>query len=444
MSKRNLGLSNKANTGYSAAGLDLIRERDEKYVVHTWSKVNQNFDLIFDSGTNYIVNDIHGNRYIDAASLNLTCGYQNRKIIEFISKQLNKFPGTDISLASHDLLGTLAQTLSSFFPPEITRTLFVNSGSEGIEAAIFIAASYWQNIEQKRHRIISFAQGYHGSTYLSRGLTKLPRIGHPLQNGIMVDRVDIPPLYNRLSEKDFLNVLINSFESAINAHTSLPIAVIIEPFLNVGGAIKLPHGFLSALRNLCDKYKILMILDEVFTGYGRTGKMFAFEHEKVVPDIVVSSKGLAGGYAPIAVVNFKEEIYQTFSKDPVIGGIRYGHTTSGHALACAAALATLKVIVEDKLLENTRLQGDRLLKNLKPYKGRGLIEDVRGLGLIFVLELDNFTSASNLKTLCKTAGILVRQPGKAIMITPPLSIDDEGIDEITNTLIKILNEENFL
>jgi adenosylmethionine-8-amino-7-oxononanoate aminotransferase len=423
----------------------LIKERDLQYVVHPWSPINHNFDLIFTSGKGYIVNDIYGNSYIDAASLNLTCGYKNKKIVNFVLKQLRKFPGTDTSLASHDLLGKLAETLSSIFPKEIKRTMFVNSGSEGIEAAIFIASSYWDNLKQKRNRIISFSQGYHGSTYLSRGLTKLPRIAHPLHNNIIVDTVDLPSNYINLSNKDFLNILIDNFKNTIKrSDTELPIAVIVEPFLNVGGAIKLPVGFLQELKNLCDTYNTLMIIDEVFTGYGRTGKMFAFEHENIVPDIIVSSKGLAGGYAPIAVVNFKEAIYETFVNDQVMGGIRYGHTTSGHAIACAAALATLKVIEEEKLIENAMLQGNKLYNNFIFFKGRGLVKDVRSFGLILVLEMDSAISANIVKKSCKNTGMLVRQNSNSIMITPPLSINSKGVKQITNILTQVLENERMV
>ena len=429
----------------SKESVSLINKRDSEYVVHPWSPISQNFDLIFTSGKGYVVNDIYGKSYIDAASLNLTCGYKNKKIIEFISKQLRRFPGTDTSLASHDLLGKLAETLSSILPKELKRTMFVNSGSEGIEAAIFIASSYWDNLKQKRNRIISFAQGYHGSTYLSRGLTKLPRIAHPLHNNIIVDTVSLPTGYIDLDNEDFLNILVDSFKNTIKRNdATLPIAVIVEPFLNVGGAIKLPVGFLQELKGLCDNYNTLMILDEVFTGYGRTGKMFAFEHENIVPDIVVSSKGLAGGYAPIAVVNFREEIYKTFSNDPVIGGIRYGHTTSGHAIACAAALATLRIILEEKLIENARLQGNKLHNNFVSLKGRGLIKDVRSFGLILVLEMDSVISADRVKRSCKNMGMLVRQNAQSIMITPPLSINNKGVNKISDILIKVLKDEKIV
>ncbi|MFK7974073.1 MAG: aminotransferase class III-fold pyridoxal phosphate-dependent enzyme [Rickettsiaceae bacterium] len=421
-----------------------IKQMDAAYVAHPWSAIDKSFDLIFSSGSGYVVNDIDGNSYIDAASLNLTCGYQHKKIIDAVSKQLVQFPGTDISLASHDLLGTLAKALSDLLPKNLTRTMFVNSGSEGIEAAIFIASSYWNNLNKSKYRIISFAQGYHGSTYLSRGLTKLPRIAHPIEGSMKIDIVNLPEHYNKLEESDFLNALINNFKSAFDRDKTSPIAVIVEPFLNVGGAIKLPSGFLTELRKLCDHYNTLMIVDEVFTGYGRTGRMFAFEHEKVVPDIIVSSKGLAGGYAPVAVVNFKEEIYKSFINDSIMKGIRYGHTTSGHALACAAALATLEVLTEENLIQNSKRQGDKLLKRFSSFKGKGVVRDVRGFGLIFVLEMDSSTSADRFKISCKKMGMLVRQNGKSIMITPPLSIDDNGIDKITNILTTVLTEESFV
>ena len=172
--------------------------------------------------------------------------------------------------------------------------------------------------------------------------------------------------------------------------------------------------------------------------------MFAFEHENIVPDIIVSSKGLAGGYAPIAVVSFKEAIYETFVNDQVMGGIRYGHTTSGHAIACAAALATLKVIEEEKLIENAMLQGNKLHNNFIFFKGRGLVKDVRSFGLILVLEMDSAISANIVKKSCKNTGMLVRQNSNSIMITPPLSINSKGVKQITNILTQVLENERMV
>lgn len=420
-----------------------IRTRDRRYVWHPWSPLNvDRSELTLSSAEGYIVKDINGNKYIDCASLNLTCGYNNDYVINAIHNQLRKFHGTDISLASNEVVGILAERIAKLLPEKLTKTLFVNSGSEGIEAAVFIAASYWKQINKPKTRIIAFQDGYHGSTFLSRNVGKLPRVvGHPLGEQFSLTHVTLPTSSKELYQEKYLEPLLQAFKEAITADIHNPAAaVVVEPFLNVGGGILLPHGFLNGLRKLCDETQTLLILDEVFTGYGRTGKMFAFEHERISPDILVSSKGLASGYMPIAAVTTTEEIYDSFTKDTMIGGLRYGHTTSGHAAACAGALATLDVIEKNNLSANATMHGRKMFIALSKYRDIGKIVDIRQLGLILAIEMVSFEEASKLRTECQELGLLIRQPGNTLMIVPPMTIDNAGIEKILNIIEPILTK----
>jgi adenosylmethionine-8-amino-7-oxononanoate aminotransferase len=210
--------------------------------------------------------------------------------------------------------------------------------------------------------------------------------------------------------------------------------VVVEPFLNVGGAVVLPDGFLSGLRDLCDSTSTLLILDEVFTGFGRTGAMFAFQRERMVPDILVTGKGLCSGYLPIASMTVREHIYESFTADPVAGGLRYGHTTSGHAVACAGALATLDVLAQEGLVDRAARLGARLLDQLIPLDGRGQVVDVRGLGLTVVLQMASPEAATALVERGQAHGVLLRKPTDAVMAIPPLVIDEAGIDAIAERI----------
>ena len=298
--------------------------------------------------------------------------------------------------------------MSSYFSGSLSHTLFVNSGSEGIEASIVIASDYWSNIGLPRSRVVTFAKGYHGSTMIARSLSGLPRVGHAFNAPFPITHVDFPVPPSDLRRPESLPLLLAAFDEAFGAASDPPMAVVVEPFINVGGGVVLPDGFLRGLRERCDATGTILILDEVFTGYARTGRMFACQHEGVEPDIIVSSKGLAGGYVPIAAVTVQSRIYESFANEPFIGGLRYGHTTSGHAVACAAALATLDVIEKENLAERAEALGARLHDRLAPLVGTGDVVDVRNLGLILAIELSSFDAATAVVHRVEEAGILVR------------------------------------
>src|SRR3990167_6458866 len=367
-----------------------IRQRDQKYLCHPWSPLSvDRSELTLVRGNGYRVWDIEGKEYIDASSLNMICGYAHKALIKTIDEQFHKLQGIDMSTASNVPAGLLAERIAHYLPEGFTKTLFVNSGSEGLEAAVFMAASYWDQIGQPRSHIVTFNRGYHGSTLLDRNLSGLPRVGHPFGQVIPVTYISLPTEPRNMRTEAALQELLLAFEKVLTGGNKPPMAVIVEPFLNVGGGVVLPNGFLSGLRNICDKSGALLILDEVFTGYGRTGKMFAFQHEGAIPDILVTSKALASGYMPIAAVNVKDKIYESFSNEEKIGGVRYGHTTSGHAVACAAALTTLNILEKDQLIVSAAYFGILLLEYFKAYLGRNHVVDVRGFGLIFVVEMSS-------------------------------------------------------
>ncbi|HET9254211.1 MAG TPA: aspartate aminotransferase family protein [Pseudonocardiaceae bacterium] len=413
-----------------------VRNRDRRYVWHPWSPLTADrTQLMVSHGDGARVWDIYGKEYIDASSLNSTCGYAHPQLASAIHQQLLRLHGLDISVASHELAGLLAERLASYLPGTLSKTLFVNSGSEGLEAAVLIAHSYWSHVGVARSRVVAFASGYHGSTTMSRSLSALPRVCHPFRAPLPVTYVELPVAPGELRRPESLNLLLSGFEQALGSDPhDPPIAVIVEPFLNVGGGIVLPTGFLRGLRELCDATGTLLLLDEVFTGYGRTGRMFAFQREAAEPDILVSSKGLGGGYLPIGAVTVQQGIYDSFAKEPVIGGLRYGHTTSGHAGACAAALATLDVLEKEHLVDQADRFGVSLLERFAPVAGTNDVVDVRGLGLLLVLEMSSVGVATQLMKRARDNGLLLRQHGQVLMAVPPLTIDGEGVAVLANRL----------
>lgn len=434
---------NYINDILATAAPEIIRQRDRQYLWHTWSPLNADrARLTFSHGDGYRVWDIDGRSYIDASSMNMICGYGHSTLATAVHQQLLKLHGADLSMASHEPAGLLAERIAKLLPEGLSKTLFVNSGSEGFEAAIFIAASYWAHIGERRTRVITFSRGYHGSTLISRSLSGLAEVEHPFEQPLPITQVELPMSPRELRRPESLKHLLSAFEKAIgDKKNDLPMAVVVEPFLNVGGGIVLPQRFLTELRKLCDKTGTLLIIDEVFTGYGRTGSMFAFQQEDMMPDILVSSKGLASGYMPITAVTVQDWIHDSFEKDPIFAGLRCGHTTSGHAVSCAAALATLDILENEKLSERAALHGKILLDRLSDYAGVGDVVDVRGLGLVVVLEMSSSEAASRIRQQAESRGLLLRQNGEVLMVVPPLMIDAAGIDAIIDCLCASLVKE---
>ncbi len=425
---------------------ETIRSRNRQYVWHSWSPIElDRTELTFSRGEGYRVWDIEGREYIDALSNNMTCGYGHPELSVAISNQINKLHSADLSVASHEPAGLLAERLAKMLPQNLSRTLFVNSGSEGIESAVFIAQSYWHLLGEKRSRIIAFAKAYHGTTLVSRSIGGLDETKHPFNQPFPVTHIELPMKPRQLRQPISCEPLLKLFAEAIHVNPNdKPSCIVVEPFINVGGCIMLPPGFLFGLRKLCDESGTLLILDEVFTGYGRSGKMFAFQHEDITPDILVSSKGLASGYMPITAITAKEEIYAAFKNDLFLGGLRYGHTTSGHAVSCAAALATLDILENKNLPKHAQTHGQVLLEKFSNYAGMGNVVDIRVFGLVLVLEMDSLETAKRFQVEAKSHGLLVRLNCEAVMVVPPLIIDSEGIDKIANILLKTLTEGNFI
>ncbi|OON32489.1 aspartate aminotransferase family protein [Micromonospora sp. Rc5] len=422
----------------ATAARDAARERDRRYLWHTWSPVDADrTELMMARGQGYHLWDVHGRHYVDASSaaLNATCGYAHPHVVAAVRDQIGRLQHFDLSMGGHEPAGRLAERIASLLSPDLSRTLLVNSGSEAIEAAVFIAASYWAHVGRPRTRLVTFSRSYHGATLLTRSMSRLPRSLHPFAPSAPVTFVDLPAEPVVLRRPESLGGLLDAFAAAIGDDPAdRPAAVVVEPFLNVGGAVVLPEGFLRGLRELCDSTGTLLVLDEVFTGFGRTGRMFAFQHEGIEPDILVTGKGLCSGYLPIASLTARRHIYDSFAADPVAGGLRYGHTTSGHAVACAGALATIEVLEQEGLVDRAARLGARLLEQLTPLNGRGQVVDVRGLGLTVVLQMASPEAATALLDRGRAYGVLLRRPTDAVMAIPPLVIDEAGIDAVAERI----------
>ncbi|GHD49099.1 aminotransferase family protein [Streptomyces mirabilis] len=382
------------------------------------------------------VRDAEGNWYLDAISgvLNASCGHGHPRLIEAANRQFQQLVHYDPMVSSHNPAETLALRLAETLPGELNEIVLLNSGSEATEAALRIALQYWRNIGEDRNRVITFEAAYHGTTYLAQQLSGLPFTVSEWAPPFPIEHISLPAAPREMRTEESADALIALFAKALE--TGPPAAaVMVEPLLGLGGCVVLPAGFLTRLRKLCDQHGALLILDEVFCGFGRTGRMFGFDHDGITPDIVTLSKGISGGYLPLAATAVTSVIKQSFVREPIAQGLRYGHTTGGHAVASAVANTVLDIMADEKLVENSAAQGATLLDGLqKLVESSPLVTDVRGLGLVIAIETDTEESAGAIAEAAARAGVMTRHERGVIRIAPPLTLTAADTAEMVGTI----------
>jgi adenosylmethionine-8-amino-7-oxononanoate aminotransferase len=289
---------------------------------------------------------------------------------------------------------TLAEQLLSILPAGLTRAFYSDNGSTAIEVALKMAWQYWQNRGQTAKReFVALHHGFHGDTVGAMSVSELTGFSKPFEGLLFpVHRVHSPYCYRcplGLKRSECSIDCLGDLERVLAQRPDSVAAVIAEPMLQgAGGMIVWPAEFLSGVRRLCDKYNTLMIADEILTGFGRTGRMFACEHAGVSPDLICLSKGLTGGYLPLAVTAVKESIYEAFLDDDRSRAFFHGHSYTANPLACAVALASLGLFRKERTLERVGRMEKQFRKRLEELRGMRSVGDVRGIGAVAAIELD--------------------------------------------------------
>jgi len=387
--------------------------------------------------------DVDGKQYIDFSSqlMNMNIGHGHPKVLAAITKQAEQlafaYPGT-----AHEAKGKCAAKLAEVTPGDLTKVLFTLGGAEAIENAIKMARQY-----TGRHKIVTRYRSYHGATYGAATAGGDPR-RLPNEPGISgIVRVHDPYAYRcpfgyapEGNAQAYIDHVIQTIEFEGPENVA---AILMESITGSSGLIIPPDGYWQALREYADKHGILLIADEVMSGFGRTGKMFAIEHYNVVPDIMTMAKGLTCGYIPLGAVVVRQHVADYFENNPLVCGLTY----SGHPVGCATAVATMEVYEEDNLVENSRQMGEILTNRLDDLKARHhSVGDVRNVGLFGVIECVKNRKTreplapwnakpSEMGAMAKVAGRL-RELGMHtfvrwnwIFTVPPLCIDEAGLDE---------------
>ncbi len=439
-------------------------EKDLKYIWHPCSQMKDYEKLkpiIIDHGKGIYLYDKNGKEYIDIVSswwCNLL-GHCNPTINEYIKNQLDNLEHVIFANFSHEPAIKLCEELIEIIPKGLTKFNFSDNGSASVECALKMSFQYqYQTGNRKKTKFMCLSEGYHGETIgaLSVGSMDLyAKIYKPMLMDTI--HVEAPDCYRCPYGKTRGCCSAECFEHAeksFNEYGEETCAIIVEPLLQGSAGMRIyPPIYLKKLRKLCDEYKVLLIADEIATGFGRTGKMFAFNHEDVSPDIMCVSKGLTGGYMPMAITITTEEIYNAFYDDYNKGkAFMHSHTYSGNPLGCSAALAVQKILREEAILEKAKLRADYLNNKLKDalLEHRN-IGEIRSIGLINAMELvkDKKTKEGydpklrigyEIYKRALNKGLILRPLGNVLYFNPPLIINEEEIDKAVSICKESIEE----
>lgn len=439
-------------------------EKDLKYIWHPCSQMKDYEELapiVIDHAKGVMLYDENGKDYIDVVSswwCNLL-GHCNPKINTEIKDQLDKLEHVIFANLTHEPAIRLCEELSKVLPAGLEKFNFSDNGSAAVECALKMAFQYqYQTGHQEKKRFMCLSEGYHGETIgaLSVGSMDLyAKIYKPMLMDVL--HVEAPDCYRCPYGKCRDNCDAECFEHAekmFEQHAHETCGIIIEPLLQGSAGMRIyPPVYLKKLRALCDSYHVLLIADEIATGFGRTGKMFACDHAGISPDIICISKGLTGGYMPMAITVTTNEVYNAFYADYNEGkAFMHSHTYSGNPLGCRAALAVQKILREEQILEKAAVQAEYLHEQLcNTLLDHPNVGEIRHIGLINAIELvsDKKTKTgfdSSLRMgyqIYKKAlanGLILRPLGNVLYFNPPLVISKEEIDEAVRRCVASINE----
>ncbi|HEY8509807.1 MAG TPA: aspartate aminotransferase family protein [Steroidobacteraceae bacterium] len=404
------------------------------------------------SGMHYWTPD--GRQILDGTA-GLWCvnaGHSRREIIDAVAGQLETMDYAPPFQMGHPGAFQLANMLTRITPPGLDHVFFTNSGSEAVDTALKIALAYHRvRGEPTRTRLISRERGYHGVNFGGISVGGIP-LNRRMWSDSLVPGVDFLPHTHNLAANAFSRgepekgvELANELERLVAFHEAQNIAaVIVEPIAGSTGVLIPPRGYLKRLREICDKHGLLLIFDEVITGFGRTGSPFAAQEFGVTPDIITCAKGLTNGSVPMGAVIVKKEIYDAFMQGPENAiELFHGYTYSAHPTACAAGIATLGIYEREGLLTRAKSLHKYWEDAAHSLKGLPHVIDIRNYGLILGLELDPIPGKPGARAFdvylkCFERGLLIRQTGDILALSPPLIVERTHIDQMFGTLAEVL------
>jgi len=376
----------------------------------------------------------------------VNAGHSRKEIADAVHKQLATMEYAPPFQMGHPIAFELANELIKLAPGDLDHVFFTNSGSESVDTALKIALAYHRaRGEGTRTKLIGREKGYHGVGF--GGISVGGMVNNRKQFGAMLPGVDhlrhtLDLEHNAYSrgEPEWGAHLADDLERLVQLHDASTIAaVIVEPVVGSAGLIPPPKGYLKRLRELCTKHGVLLILDEVITGFGRLGQPFAAQYFDVLPDMITCAKGLTNGAIPMGAVFVRKGIYDAFMQGPDGVELFHGYTYSGHPAACAAALATQRIYRDEGLLTRAQQTGKYLEDAIHSLKGLPNVIDIRNIGLSACIEFAPIPGKAGTRGFdvflkCFERGVLLRASGDIVPMSPPLIIDKQQIDQLVGTL----------
>ncbi len=443
--------------------MDLI-ETDKKYIWHpcTQMKDHENFPIIpIKRGEGAYIYDINDNKILDAISswwVNIL-GHSNPRINKAISEQLLKIEQVIFAGFTHEPAVKLAEKLFKFLPDNMSKLFFADNGSSAVEVALKMSFQYWQQSgKPEKTKFAAIEGAYHGETLgaLSVGCIDLYKeIYNPLllKTFFAKGPICFNCQYNKTRETCDAECF-EHMEKILSEHHKKIAAVIIEPIVQCANGMNIYSAkYLSKLYNMCKSFDIHLIADEIAVGFGRTGKMFAFEHAGIKPDIICLSKGITGGYLPLSVTVTTDDIYNAFYDDYVkLKAFLHSHSYTGNPVACAAAVETLTIFEEENILIKNLEKIKKIYNRLKEaFSNHPNIGEIRQAGMISALEIVkdkekkekfNWTERIGFQ-IYKNAlkeGVLLRPLGDVIYFMPPYVVEEQDINLMINIAKKSINK----
>jgi len=432
--------------------LEELIKLDREHIIHPHHPIGEECGIIIASGHGVWLRDIEGREYIDGRS-QLTCvnlGYGRREVVDAIKEQLDILPYLSIFYHfSHPAIIECATRLAEVTPGGLNHFSFTSGGSESIESAFMIARLFWHLRGKPKNKIISLYRSYHGNTLGAMSATGMPMGGLESMVALSPGFIHIPPYYcYRCSfgkEYPDCDIKCARFlaETIESEGPESVAAFIAEPVIGVGGYISPPPEYWPIVRQICTDYDVLLIADEVMTGFCRTGRFFAVEHWGIKPDMMAMGKGITSSYVPFGAVAISDEIYEQ-SK----GAHLSGFTHAGHPIAAAAACKAIEIYVKERVAEHVTQVAKHVLERLdNEFKSLPCVADVNGLGLMIGIEVvkDKATKApldpKVMGTILPHAlanGLITRGRGTRVALCPPLTITMEEADKVLDILYPIL------
>ena len=385
--------------------------------------------------------DFNNKKYLDVTSswwVNLF-GHNNIIIKQHITKQLNKIEHVMLAWATHEPAIDLSKKLSKL--TKLSHCSYGSDGANAVEIALKMSSHYWKRVGlPKKNKFVYLENSYHGETIGALSVTDIP-IFRKQYASLIKPYFSVPSPDLRLKKanktsEEFIQEKIKSLKILFENKHEVISSIILEPLVQCATGMGIYDSiYLKKVRELCDEYEIHLIVDEIAVGFGRTGKMFAHQYAKIIPDFICLSKGLTGGYLPLSVTLTTDKVYSAFYSDKMADAFLHSHSYTGNPLACSAALGTLSIFEKEDVLKNNKIKSNLINKLMIDYKNLP-IRNLRNIGMIWAFEVDNKIDIDKFTEYSISNGVLIRPINNTVYFMPPYCISEKE----AHHMVKITSE----